>query len=56
MPEYNCLDPLELERFLDRRRAKPNFPLELSLAENLTEVLRRANEFVPSAAGSIVAV
>ncbi len=54
MPEYNCLDPLELERFLDRRRAKPNFPLELSLAENLTEVLRRANEFVPSAAGSIL--
>ena len=46
--------PSRLERFLERRRAKPNFPLELSLAENLVEVLRRANGFVPSAAGSIL--
>lgn len=50
----HCLDPRELERFLDRRRAQPSFPLELSLAENLVEVLRKANEFVPSAAGSIL--
>ncbi|MES1211897.1 MAG: GAF domain-containing protein, partial [Acidobacteriota bacterium] len=41
-------------RFLERRRATPSFPLELSLAENLLEVLRRANGFVPSAAGSIL--
>jgi hypothetical protein len=52
--EYHCLDPLRLERFLERRRAHPTFPLELSLAENLLEVLRRANGFVPSAAGSIL--
>src|SRR5436305_12931550 len=50
---FHSLEPVQLERFLERRRANPNFPLELSLAENLAEVLRRANGFVPSAAGSI---
>jgi len=54
MVHYHCLDPEELDRFLERRRANPNFPLELSLAENLVEILRKANEFVPSAAGSIL--
>jgi diguanylate cyclase (GGDEF)-like protein len=52
--DVHCLDHLQLERFLERRRASPSFPLELSLAENLVEVLRRANGFVPSAAGSIL--
>ncbi len=52
--DFSCLDPVQLERFLERRRANPTFPLELSLAENLMEVLRRANGFVPSAAGSIL--
>ncbi len=51
---FHCLEPIRLERFLERRRAGPVFPLELSLAENLVEVLRRANGFVPSAAGSIL--
>ena len=51
---YHCVEPVRLERFLERRRANPHFPLELSLAENLVEVLRRANGFVPSAAGSIL--
>ncbi|HYX22912.1 MAG TPA: sensor domain-containing diguanylate cyclase [Thermoanaerobaculia bacterium] len=51
---FHSLEPVQLERFLERRRANPNFPLELSLAENLVEVLRRANSFVPSAAGSIL--
>src|SRR4051795_3704450 len=51
---YHSLEPVQLERFLERRRANPSFPLELSLAENLVEVLRRANSFVPSAAGSIL--
>ncbi len=51
---FHCLEPVRLERFLERRRANPTFPLELSLAENLVEVLRRANGFVPSAAGSIL--
>lgn len=52
--DFHCLEPVQLERFLERRRANPHFPLELSLAENLVEVLRRANGFVPSAAGSIL--
>lgn len=52
--DFHCLEPPRLERFLERRRASPTFPLELSLAENLVEILRRANGFVPSAAGSIL--
>ena len=52
--ECHSLDHVQLVRFLERRRATPVFPLELSLAENLLEVLRRANGFVPSAAGSIL--
>jgi diguanylate cyclase (GGDEF)-like protein len=51
---FHSLGHLHLERFLERRRANPQFPLELSLAENLVEALRRANSFVPSAAGSIL--
>jgi diguanylate cyclase (GGDEF)-like protein len=52
--DCHSLDHVQLVRFLERRRANPSFPLELSLAENLLEVLRRANGFVPSAAGSIL--
>ena len=52
--DFHCLEPVRLERFLERRRASPSFPLELSLVENLVEALRRANGFVPSAAGSIL--
>ncbi|MCB1054603.1 MAG: sensor domain-containing diguanylate cyclase [Acidobacteria bacterium] len=51
---FHCLELGRLESFLRRRRARPNFPLELNLAENLVEVLRKANEFVPSDAGSIL--
>jgi len=55
MKDVISLDPNELERFLERRRASPpQFPLEMDLAENLVEVLRKANEFVPSQAGSIL--
>ena len=55
MPDrFRCLDPEELEQFLARRRANPDLALQLSLAENLLEVLRKANEFVPSSAGSIL--
>ena len=50
----HSLDAVQLERFLERRRANPTFPWEFSLAANLEEVLRRANGFVPSAAGSIL--
>jgi diguanylate cyclase (GGDEF)-like protein len=54
MVEVHCLGPHELERFLLRRRAGSNLATEMSLAENLGEILRKANAFVPSAAGSIL--
>ena len=54
MAELYSLDAKELQRFLERRRASPSFPLEMSLADNLAEILRKADEFVPSKAGSIL--
>jgi diguanylate cyclase (GGDEF)-like protein len=54
MAELYSLDASELQRFLERRRASPSFPLEMSLADNLAEILRKADEFVPSKAGSIL--
>lgn len=54
MTEYLCLEPQDLEIFLERRRAMPSFALDMSLAENLAAVLRKANEFVPSEAGSLL--
>ncbi len=52
--EINCLDLQRMETFLERRRAVIAFASEMSLADNLAEILRKANEFVPSAAGSIL--
>jgi diguanylate cyclase (GGDEF)-like protein len=54
MIEYHCLEPQDLEVFLERRRAMPSFALDMSLADNLAAVLRKANEFVPSLAGSLL--
>ncbi|MBZ0103205.1 MAG: sensor domain-containing diguanylate cyclase [Thermoanaerobaculia bacterium] len=55
MVDVLSLEPSDLEKFLERYRANPpSFPLEMSLADNLVEVLRKANEFVPSEAGSIL--
>ncbi len=54
MVEVHSLNANELEQFLERRRANPHFPIELSLAENLLAVLRKADEFVPSESGSIL--
>ena len=54
MSEFHCLEPQDLEAFLERRRAIPSFALDMSLSENLVEVLRKAAEFVPSEAGSIL--
>ncbi|HEX6199601.1 MAG TPA: sensor domain-containing diguanylate cyclase [Thermoanaerobaculia bacterium] len=51
---FHCLDQPALERFLQRRRANPYITQELNLAENLVEILKKANEFVPSSAGSIL--
>ena len=52
--EFHCLERSSLEQFLERRRAAPTFPLEMNLSENLVAILRKANEFVPSEAGSIL--
>lgn len=54
MTDFHCLPPASLASFLERRRANPSFPLELNLSENLVAILRKANEFVPSEAGSIL--
>ena len=54
MVQVHCLGPHELERFLLRRRAGSTLATEMSLAENLGEILLKANAFVPSAAGSIL--
>jgi len=43
-----------MDRFLERRRVHANLPEEMSLARHLEEILRKANEFVPSRAGSIL--
>jgi diguanylate cyclase (GGDEF)-like protein len=52
--EIHHLDPHRMETFLERRRATLAFTTEMNLAENLAEILRKANEFVPSLAGSIL--
>jgi diguanylate cyclase (GGDEF)-like protein len=51
---YHCLGANDLDRFLDRRRAFSPLTVEPQLEPHLLEVLRRANDFVPSAAGSIL--
>ena len=52
--EIHSLNPRQMDAFLERRRAVIAFASEMSLADNLAEILRKANEFVPSAAGSIL--
>ena len=52
--EIHCLEPRQMGAFLERRRATLAFSQEMNLAENLAEILRKANEFVPSQAGSIL--
>jgi diguanylate cyclase (GGDEF)-like protein len=54
MPDFCCLEPNELERFVHRRPLNLGDPGTLNLADNLVEVLRKANEFVPSEGGSIL--
>ena len=48
----HCMESPELERFLATPDDSANF--ELNLAENLTQVLQKANDFVPSESGSIL--
>ncbi|MCP3961452.1 MAG: sensor domain-containing diguanylate cyclase [bacterium] len=52
--QIHSLDAHHMDAFLERRRAVIAFASEMSLADNLAEILRKANEFVPSAAGSIL--
>lgn len=54
MTDFHCLLPPELVNFLERRRAGHTFPGEMDLSANLVAILRKANEFVPSEAGSIL--
>lgn len=54
MTRYHCLPPTELSRFLERYKAAMALDLDLKLDELLSEILRKANEFVPSEAGSIL--
>ena len=54
MLDFHCLLPPDLVNFLERRRAGHTFPGEMNLSENLVAILRKANEFVPSEAGSIL--
>jgi len=51
---FHCLDAPRLQAFLERRRAMPGLQPEMSLGDNLIEVLRKASEFVPASAGSIL--
>ncbi len=52
--DIHSLNAQQMDAFLERRRAVIAFAPEMSLADNLAEILRKANEFVPSAAGSIL--
>ncbi len=54
MTDFHCLKPPKLVNFLERRRAGRAFPVEMNLSDNLVAILRKANEFVPSEAGSIL--
>ncbi len=54
MTRYHCLPPAELSRFLERYKAAMALDLDLKLDELLAEILRKASEFVPSEAGSIL--
>ncbi|MDH3404171.1 MAG: GGDEF domain-containing protein [Acidobacteriota bacterium] len=54
MPEFRCIAPDQLEHFVHRRPLNLSDPGTLNLADNLVEVLRKANEFVPSEGGAIL--
>lgn len=52
--QYHCLPPRELARFLERYKAALTLHEEFELNLLLKEILRKANEFVPAEAGSIL--
>lgn len=53
-PEVFSLPPDDLEPFLDRRRYSAFAMSQLQLPSFLGEILNKANDFVPSTAGSIL--
>ena len=53
-PEVYSLPVGDLEPFLDRKRYSAFAMSQLQLPSFLGEVLRKANDFVPSTAGSIL--
>lgn len=53
-PEVHCLPADELEPFLERRRYSAFSLYRLHAESVLREILSKANDFVPSAAGSIL--
>jgi diguanylate cyclase (GGDEF)-like protein len=54
MIQFNSLAPNELEHFLERHRSSFTLRSEINLDLVLKEILRKANEFVPSESGSIL--
>jgi len=55
MPQnFVSLDPQQLARFLERRKAHYTFEAEVDLDSFLREILGKAEQFVPSQAGSIL--
>ena len=54
MSSVYTLDNRRLENFLERHKAYYAYSGEIEIDRFLREVLQKANEFVPSAAGSIL--
>lgn len=52
--DFHTLPPNQIERFLERKRARPLWSMDTSLEETLSATLRKAHEFVPSQAGAIL--
>ncbi len=54
MVQFHSLEAPDLERFLERHKASFSLRSEFDLDHILREILRKANEFVPAEAGSIL--
>jgi diguanylate cyclase (GGDEF)-like protein len=54
MVQFHSLEAPDLERFLERHKASFSLRSEIDLDHILREILRKANEFVPAEAGSIL--
>ncbi|HVR44883.1 MAG TPA: sensor domain-containing diguanylate cyclase [Thermoanaerobaculia bacterium] len=54
MVQFHSLEAPDLERFLERHKASFSLRSEIDLDVILREILRKANEFVPSESGSIL--